>query len=100
MLRRTKSFRAARELPNLPLEEALVRRERWLVHDDDDSLWTEYKGGIWPTAKAVPAFGDQSPLGFYVDRDGEIVFLERAAGGKTWFEVVAKRTKRDARATT
>jgi hypothetical protein len=59
------------------LEETdLVRRGPWHVHAETDELLTRYRGAIFPTGMASIAFNDQVEMLFYVDRFGEVVFLE------------------------
>ena len=77
-------------------ETGLVRRGRWLVHAETDELFKVCRGTIFLTGEAVIAFNDQVEMHFYVDRDGDIVFLQRDRG--TWSDVVAKRAKRRAAA--
>jgi len=90
---------AARKNPDwVEVEEIdLVARKPWLVHAETDALYTVFRGAIFERGSARPVFNHTVPLAFYLDRTGDLVFLERRPG--TWSEIVAKRTRR-ARAST
>ena len=72
-------------------ETDLVPRARYLVHAETDGLFTRHRGIVFQTGSAH-LIADRFPMFFYVDRDGELVFLQRAPG--TWSEIVAKRARR------
>ena len=74
------------------IEDDLVPRGRgYLVSAATDALYTQARGVVFaPYSSNVIA--DQTELAFYVDREGELVFLERQPG--TWSQFVAKRAKR------
>ena len=61
-------------------ETALVPRARLLVHADSDEVFTLYRGVVFGTGAASILFNEQVPMWFYVDRAGEVVFLERRSG--------------------
>jgi hypothetical protein len=75
-------------------ETELVRRGRVLVSAESDEIFSFYRGMVFEPGSAAVAFNESVPLYFYVDRAGEIVFLERQRG--TWSEIVAKRARRRA----
>jgi hypothetical protein len=61
-------------------ETSLVRRAMFLVHADDDTLWSHYRGTVWDPGSANVIFNDMLPMWFFVDADGDVVFLERRPG--------------------
>jgi hypothetical protein len=73
-------------------ETALVRRERWLIHAETDEMFSPFAAQVWANGSANIAQNDRVPLTFYVDREGEVRFLERQPG--TWSQVVARRARR------
>ena len=70
-------------------ETDLVRRGPWLVHADTDELFKNY---VFARGAGRPTFNEGVPLTFYVDHEGDLVFLERGLG--TWSEYIARRAKR------
>jgi hypothetical protein len=72
-------------------ETSLVRRAMFLVHADDDTLWSFYRGTIWDGSANV-IFNADLPMWFYVDADGDVVFLERRPG--LWSDIVARQARR------
>lgn len=72
-------------------ETDLVRRARYLVHAETDELFTPHRGYVFATGSST-LIADRFPMFWYVDRDGELVFLERVQG--TWSAIVERRAKR------
>ena len=66
-----------------------MRRAMFFVHADDDTLWSQYRGTVWDPGSANVIFNDRLPMWFYVDADGDVVFLERRPG--LWSDVVARQ---------
>src|SRR5262245_15985792 len=73
---------------------ALVRRWPYLVHADSYELFAPYRGVVWATRSSSP-IADKTPLHYFIDREGEVIFLERKPG--TWSEIVEKRERRKRR---
>jgi hypothetical protein len=63
----------------------------FLVHADTDELWTPYRGSIWNPGSANVIFNDSLPMWFYVDANGDVVFLERRPG--LWSDIVARQAR-------
>jgi hypothetical protein len=61
------------------------------VSAEADDIYTPTRGVV-VAPHSVNVIADQVELAFYVDRDGNLVFLEHLPG--TWSEYVAKRAKR------
>ena len=76
-------------------ETSLVRRAMFLVHADTDELWTHYRGTVWEAGSANVIFNDSIPMWFFVDADGEVVFLERRPG--LWSDIVERMERRKRR---
>ena len=78
------------------LEEVdLVPRGRgWLVSADTDAIYTPTRGVVFQP-HSVNVIADQIELAFYVDREGDIVFLERLPF--TWTEHLERRAARELR---
>lgn len=72
-------------------ETDLVRRGRYFVLADTDEILVAHRGAVFQTGSAT-LIAERFPMVWYLDRDGELAFLERSGG--TWSEVVAKRTRR------
>jgi hypothetical protein len=79
-------------------ETSLVRRAMFLVHADDDTLWSFYRGTVWDRGSANVVFNDMLTMWFYVDADGDVVFLERRPG--LWSDIVAREARRAPRQAT
>jgi hypothetical protein len=75
-------------------ESVLVRRGPWLVHADTDELLSRYRGMIFASGSPTITFNEQVEMLWYVDRAGEIQFLERSRAPSTWSEVVARQARR------
>ena len=73
------------------IEDDLVSRGRYLVSAETDAIYKPARGVVF-APYTVDVVADQTGLTFYVDRDGDLVFLERVPG--TWSEIVAKRARR------
>lgn len=74
------------------IENDLVPRARgWLVSASTDAIYTPTRGIVF-APHSVNVIADQADLAFYVDRDGELVFLERLPF--TWSEHVERREQR------
>ena len=70
----------------------LVTRARWQVHVPTDTVLAPHRGVVFEPSSATPlAVG--APLHFYVDDDGDLVFLERT--GKTWSEIYLRQAQRE-----
>ena len=84
---------AARRIPQwTEVEETLfVRRGPFLVHADDDTLWSVYRGTVWNPSSANVIFNADLPMTFYVDRAGDVRFVEKVGG--TWSAIVERRTR-------
>ena len=92
-IRERRIMEARRNSYSTELQETdLVRRGRLLVAAETDEIFTLYRGVVFPGGAALAAFNQQVPLAFYVDRDGDLVFLERRGG--TWSELVARKARR------
>lgn len=72
-------------------ETDLVRRARYLVHAETDELFTLHRGTVFATGSTT-LIADRFPMFWYLDRDGDLVCLERVPG--TWSERVARQAKR------
>jgi hypothetical protein len=75
------------------LEEIdLVRRPPgYLVSASNDEVFWPYRGAVF-AAWSAELISGSAPLWFYVDRDGDLVFLERLP--ETWSEMVERRVRR------
>ena len=73
-------------------ESALVSRGRVLVHADDDTVYTPYRGVVFATGSTT-VIPDYTALHFYVRDNGELTFLELEPG--TWSEHVAKQAAKE-----
>lgn len=72
-------------------ETTLVRHGPWLVHADSDAIYKIHRGIVWGSGSAS-VVAEFISLAWFVDRDGQVVFLERMPA--TWSEIVAKRARR------
>lgn len=72
-------------------ETDLVRRGRLLVHAQSDQVFSFYRGLVFDPSFASISFNETVPMWFYVDRAGEVVFLERKSW--TWTERLEKRAE-------
>lgn len=66
-------------------------RNQWRVSASTDEIYAPHRGAVfqsWSTSVVA----DHAELAFYVDRDGDLVFLERKPG--TWSDHVAKQARR------
>jgi hypothetical protein len=73
-------------------ETSLVRRAMFLVHADEDTLWTGYRGTVWEPGSANVIFNADLPMTFYVDPDGDVRFIERRPG--LWSDIVARQARK------
>jgi Zn-finger nucleic acid-binding protein len=80
----------------LEIENDLVPRlgGRWLVSASSDRIYQRVRGTIF-LPHSVTAVADQSELAFYVDEDGDLVFLEQLRG--TWTEHLEKQAAKELR---
>lgn len=75
------------------IENDLVPRGRgWLVSAETDLIYQPVRGVVF-ARYSVNVIADQTELSFYVDRDGDLVFLERIRG--TWTEHLEKHAARE-----
>lgn len=72
-------------------EVALVPRGRFLVDAETDRMFTLYRGETFESGSSSVII--DRPLAFYVDRDGELVFLE-VVPGRTWSEHIARQARK------
>jgi hypothetical protein len=78
------------------IADDLVSRGHGLfVSADTDHVYAPVRGVVFETA-SVAIIADQAPLYFTVAADGGLAFYERRP--QTWSEMVARRTRRRARA--
>jgi hypothetical protein len=71
----------------------LVPRARgWLVSAETDAIYRGHAGVVF-APYSVTVVADQAELYYYVDRDGDLQFLERIPG--TWTEHLEKRAARE-----
>ncbi len=78
------------------LEEVdLVARGRgWFVSASTDEIFQPARGTIF-APYSIDVVSDMAELWFYVDRDGELHFLERVRNpATTWSEYVARQARR------
>jgi hypothetical protein len=90
---------AARANPRwVELEEVdLVARGRnWLVSATTDAIYMRHPGVVFQDGSAV-LIADLAALYFYVDRDENVVVLERVTSPATWTEHVERMEKRKQR---
>lgn len=74
------------------IESDLVPRGRsWLVSASTDAVYVRHPGVVFQPY-SVNVIADRVELSFYVDEDGELVFLDRL--GFTWSEHVERRERR------
>ena len=78
------------------IENDLVPRlgGRWLVSASSDRIYQRVLGTVF-LPYSVSAIADRTELAFYVDDDGELVFLEQLLG--TWTEHLEKQAAKELR---
>ena len=78
------------------IENDLVPRlgGRWLVSAVTDLIYKRVLGTVF-APHSVTAIADRAELAFYVDRDGDLVFLEQLPG--TWTEHLEKQAAKELR---
>ena len=75
----------------IEIENDLVPRARgWLVSAKTDAIYTPVRGVVF-AAHSVNVIADQAELAYYVDRDGELHFLERIPG--TWTNTSSEKRR-------
>ena len=76
-------------------ETSLVRRGPFLVDSDTDAVFVVRRGHVFEPGRATIGYlPDNTPMTFFVDRDGDIVFVEPYLGAATWSEIVARKAQR------
>jgi hypothetical protein len=80
------------------LDGPLIARGPWWVDAQSDRLYTPFRGAVWEPGSASLVFAGTVPLAFTV-HGGELTLFERVVSPASWSEVVAKRARRQARAT-
>jgi hypothetical protein len=74
-------------------ETSLVKRGPFLVLAETDELFQLRRGMIFEPARAAIGYvSEDTEIHYFVDRAGEIVFLERRPG--VWSDIVAKKARR------
>lgn len=73
----------------------IPRGKRFLVHSETDEVFVPHTGAIWNHAGRIE-FGDQAPLYFVVQGDGDVLVLEKY--GESWSAIVARQTHAEHRA--
>ena len=78
------------------IENDLVERlgGRWLVSAASDRIYRRLLGPVF-VPYSIEAIADRSELAFYVDAEGDLVFLEQLPG--TWTEHLAKQAAKELR---
>ena len=77
------------------IEDDLVARGRgYLVSAASDAVYRRTRGVVF-APYSVSVIADQAEFAFYVDRNGELVFLELEPG--TWSEHVERQARRGRR---
>jgi hypothetical protein len=77
------------------IEDDLVPRGRgWLVSAETDAIYSMVRGVVF-APYSVTVVADQAELFYFVDRDGDLVFLERIDPPRTWTEHLEKRAARE-----
>jgi hypothetical protein len=73
----------------------LVRRGPFLVDGETDQLYIVRRGVVFEPGRATIGYvPDNTPLAWFVDQAGNIVFLEQPGGPQTWSEIVERRAAR------
>jgi hypothetical protein len=66
------------------IEDDLVPRGHgWLVSAETDAIYMPTHGIVFQPC-SVNVIADQTELSYFVDRDGDLVFLERVTNPATW----------------
>ena len=93
---RPKRLEIARSNPKwTEVEDDFVPRGRgWLVSAGTDLVYQPARGVIF-ASHSTNVISDQTEFSYYVDGDGDLVFLERLPG--TWSEYVERRERRGRR---
>ena len=76
------------------IENDLVPRlgGRWLVSASTDRIYQRVRGTVF-APHSVSAIADRTEMSYYIDEDGELVFLEQLHG--TWTEHLEKHAARE-----
>jgi hypothetical protein len=93
--KRIEHARATRDWVEHREEEFVRRPPGFLVHADSDQVFTVYRGTVFEPRGARIVFGHVPEMHWFIDRAGEIVFLERTSP-RTWSEHVERQARRDA----
>ena len=71
-------------------ETTLIPRGPFLVHAPSDELFVFRRGEVWePDRASIGYVREDAEMDYFVDREGDVVFVERQLRGKTWSDVVA-----------
>jgi hypothetical protein len=96
-LRRVKVENARKNTRWVELEEVdLVRRGPYFVSATTDALFVLYRGASFGRSGRIE-FAETVELYYFV-RDGDVTLVERVTSPASWSEVVERRAKRQARA--
>ena len=78
------------------IENDLVPRNRglWLVSASTDAIYTPTRGVVFQS-HSISVIADRTPLSFYVDPDGDLVFLEQLPG--TWTQHLERQAAKERR---
>jgi hypothetical protein len=79
-----------------PAERLRPRGMGWLVDSESDYIFVLRRGTTFEPGRANLLSGEGFALWFFVDRDGDVVVLERVVSPSTWSEVVERRARRSA----
>jgi hypothetical protein len=74
-------------------ESDISRRGRYYVHVPTDEALLLHRGVVF-ASESANVISTLAPLVFFVDGDGDCVFLERS--GRSWSEIYAKQCRREA----
>jgi hypothetical protein len=67
-------------------------RNQWFVSATTDEVFEPHRGAVFQSG-STSVIADQADLAFYLDPNGELVFLERIPG--TWTEHLEKQAARE-----
>lgn len=71
-----------------------IGRGPFLIDEPTDRIFTTYRGAIFEKGSPRILFNEGVPLHFFVDRDGDIRFLELSTVAPTWTAFVERRETR------
>jgi hypothetical protein len=91
--KRIENARAMRDWIEHREEEFVRRSPAYLVHADKDQAFTIYQGTVLEPRSARIIFAYEPELHWFINRTGEIVFLERTTP-RIWTELVERRERR------